>query len=34
VCREEGEVFFDRLQKGKYRNLYFQDRDRKIYITK
>jgi acetoin utilization deacetylase AcuC-like enzyme len=34
VCREEGEVFFDRLQKGKYRHLYFQDRDRNIYITK
>ncbi len=34
VCREEGEVFFDRLQKGKYRHPYFQDRDRNIYITK
>jgi acetoin utilization deacetylase AcuC-like enzyme len=34
VCREEGKVFFDRLQKGKYRHLYFQDRDRDIYITK
>ncbi|MCX5827556.1 MAG: histone deacetylase [Deltaproteobacteria bacterium] len=34
VCREEGEAFFDRLQKGKYRYLYFQDRDRDIFITK
>ncbi|MFA5182882.1 MAG: histone deacetylase [Syntrophales bacterium] len=34
VCREEGEAIFDRLQKGKYRHLYFQDRDRDIYITK
>ena len=34
VCRKEGEAFFERLQKGKYRHLYFQDRDRDIYITK
>jgi acetoin utilization deacetylase AcuC-like enzyme len=34
VCREEGEAFFDRMQKGKYRHLYFQDRDRDIFITK
>jgi acetoin utilization deacetylase AcuC-like enzyme len=34
VCREEGEAMFDRLQKGKYRQVYFQDRDRDIYIIK
>jgi acetoin utilization deacetylase AcuC-like enzyme len=34
VCREEGESFFDRLKKGNYRCLYFQDRDRDIFITK
>jgi len=34
VCREEGEACFDRLQKGKYRYIYFQDRGRDIFITK
>jgi len=34
VCRDEVEAFFDRLQKGKYRYIYFQDRDRDIYINK
>ena len=34
VCREEGEGFFGRMEKGKYRHLYFQDRDRDIFITK
>jgi acetoin utilization deacetylase AcuC-like enzyme len=32
VCREEGEAFFSHLQRGKYHHLYFQDRDRDIFI--
>ncbi|HAJ26517.1 MAG TPA: histone deacetylase [Syntrophus sp. (in: bacteria)] len=34
ACRAEGEAFFDTMEKGKYRHLYFQDRDRDIFITK
>jgi hypothetical protein len=34
ICRAEGEALFEQFQKGKYRYVYFQDRDRDIYRTK
>jgi len=34
VCRQEGEAFFARMEKGRHRHIYFQDRDRDIYIAK
>jgi len=36
ACREEGEKIFDSIDKAKHRmnHLYFQDRDRDIYIVK
>lgn len=32
-CRKEGEIFFERVKTGHYSNIYFQDREKDIYIT-
>ncbi|HOK07286.1 MAG TPA: histone deacetylase [Syntrophales bacterium] len=33
-CRKEGEVFFEEIGKGKYHQVFFQDRDRDVYLVK
>ena len=34
ACRESGEVFYKKTERGRYRAVYFQDRDRDIYLVK
>ncbi len=34
ACRENGETFFKKTERGRYRAVYFQDRDRDLYLVK
>ncbi|OPY07208.1 MAG: Histone deacetylase-like amidohydrolase [Syntrophaceae bacterium PtaB.Bin095] len=34
ACRENGEAFFKKTERGRYRAVYFQDRDRDLYLVK
>jgi acetoin utilization deacetylase AcuC-like enzyme len=34
VCRQNGEEFFERTGRGKYNQVFFQDRDRDVFIVK
>lgn len=34
VCRQNGEMFFERTNRGKYDRVYFQDRERDLFLTK
>jgi len=34
VCRKRGEEIFETTGKGSYRHIYFQDRDRDLFLTK
>lgn len=34
VCRQNGEDFFNRVGRGQYNRVYFQDRDRDVFIVK
>jgi acetoin utilization deacetylase AcuC-like enzyme len=34
VCRENGETFFDRTNRGKLNRVYFQDRERDVFLVK
>ena len=34
VCRQNGEAFFERTGRGKYNQVFFQDRDRDVFIVK
>ncbi|MFO7570957.1 MAG: histone deacetylase [Smithellaceae bacterium] len=33
-CRKNGEMFFDRVNRGQYSHVYFQDRQRDVFIMK
>jgi hypothetical protein len=33
-CRRNGETFFERVSGGQYDNVYFQDREKDIFIVK
>ncbi len=34
ACRKRGEKIFETTEKGSYRHIYFQDRDRDLFLTK
>jgi hypothetical protein len=34
ACRQAGEEVFEKTGKGKYQQVFFQDRDRDFFITK
>lgn len=34
ACRESGEAFFKKTERGRYGAVYFQDRDRDVYLVK
>ncbi|MBN1382879.1 MAG: histone deacetylase [Deltaproteobacteria bacterium] len=34
ACRREGEDIFEKTEKGKYRHVYLQDKDRGVYLAK
>ncbi len=34
ACRENGEALFKKTERGRYRAVYFQDRDRDLYLVK
>jgi len=34
ACREEGEEFYARTSRGRYNHIYFQDRDRGVFLSK
>jgi hypothetical protein len=33
-CRKSGEMFFERINRGQYSNIYLQDREKDIFIAK
>jgi len=33
-CRKNGEAMFERFDEGQYSNIYFQDREKDIFIAK
>jgi hypothetical protein len=33
-CRENGEMFFERINRGKLNRVYFQDRERGVFLVK
>jgi hypothetical protein len=33
-CRENGEMFFERTNRGKHNRIYFQDRERGVFLVK
>ncbi|MHB9099433.1 MAG: histone deacetylase, partial [Syntrophales bacterium] len=33
-CRDNGEMFFERINRGKYNYIYFQDRERGVFLVK
>jgi len=34
TCRESGEAFFNRVNGSQYNHIYFQDRQRDVFIVK
>ena len=33
-CRRNGQMFFDRVNRGQYSNVYLQDREKDVFIVK